>query len=404
MKLAERMAQVQQEAKHVRESMTLLDPTKQVSGAPEPGRRLVRLGDRKKAMEAAIFFADCMTGRRPSWHLKEAMSTSDFPNLMGDVLYRMMLGNYSAYPVTYPRWTRIVSARDFRSLHLYTLDGGQGRLDKVGELAPYPETKFVEGAYTLAVAKYGRRYGISFEMVMNDDMNAFNARPRMMALGARRTQEYLATSLICDATGPHPTFFTNGHANIVTGNPILSVQGLQKAMQVLASQTDADGEPIIITAYELIVPPALEITAQNILNALQIRVNSSGGNPTGALPGGGTIDQFLYAANWMRGRVTLSVNPYLSVINTTSGNTAWYIIANPNDDLTRPAFAFANLRGHETPELYIKDPDQRMLGGGDSDPMEGSFDNDSIDYKVRAFMGAAQIDPKMAVSSTGVEA
>lgn len=403
-----KLASVKAEAAKIRESMTIVDPrTADLDIRPERGERAIRRGTgaayERKVIECTRLIADVIMGRRPEWHLKEAMSTSDFPNLMGDVMYRMMLGNYIAYPVTYPSWTRAVSVKDFRSLHMYTLDGGQAILDKVKEYAPYKETSFSETAYSVAVAKYGRRYGLSFELITNDDLNAFNERPMLMAQSAKSSEEYLATQMLCDSTGPHPTFFTAGHKNIVTSNPKLSIQGLQTAYAVMASQLNADGVPIVIKGVKLVVPQQLEITAENIMNAIQIRINSSEGNPTGALPGGATLDQFLYTANWMAKRTQLSVNPFLPIINTTSGASSWYLIADPADVTQRPAIVFAHLRGHELPELFMKDPDSRQLGGGGGDPMDGSFDNDSVDYKLRCFMGAAQIDPKMAVSSTGLE-
>lgn len=409
MDLMTKLKAIGSEVKALRESMTIVDPrnTNTDLTALESGDRQIRapkgISHQRKVAEAAKLFADIYAGRRPAWHLREAMTTSDFPYLFGDVLHRQLLGNYMPYPVTYPKYFRVVTANDFRNLNLYTLDGGQGILTTVKERAPYPEIAFTEGRYQVAIAKYGRRYGISFEMVVNDDLNAFQQRPALMAVGARRSEEYLATTMMADASGPHATFFTAGHANIVTGNPILSIQGLQTAMAKLAAQTDADSQPIVIDVVNLVVPPALLLTAQNILNATQLRINSSAGNPSGAAPGGATLDQYLYTANWMTSKVILSVNPYLPYISTTNGNTSWYLIANPNDLTQRPAFVFAKLRGHETPELFVKESNQRMLGGGDSPILEGDFESDSIDYKLRAFMGAVQCDPKMAVSSNGTE-
>ncbi len=401
MKLAERLKSIGSEAANIRESLAFHDPRIR-SGQPDDGGitkhdRLVRPQGRdwdRRVAECAGLFSDVYGGRRPDWHLREAMTTSDFPLLFGDLLYRQLLGNYMPYPVTYPKWCRIMEVKDFRNLHMYTIDGGQGLLDQVAERAPYPETKFVEGQYTIAVKKYGRRYGISFEMVINDDLNAFQERPMMMAVGARRSEEWLATSMICDDSGPHASFFTGGNANIVTGNPVLSIQALQTAFKVLAAQKDKDGQPIVIDAVNLVVPPALEITAQNIMHAIQLRIND--------VSGGGTADQFLYVENWMKAKVTLSVNPYIPYIATTeNGDSSWFLIANPNDMTQRPAVAFGFLRGRRQPQLFIKDPDQRALGGGSSDPMEGDFDTDSIDYKLRHIFGATQVDPKMAVASSG---
>lgn len=400
MRLTERLQGITNEARAIRESMSFHDPRARgfdPSQGLDPRERSIEARRVQahwdsRVLECAELMRDVLTGRRPSWHLREAMTTSDFPGLFGDLLYRQLLGNYMPYPVSYPNWTRIVETNDFRALNLYTIDGGTAALTSVvKERGPYPEIKFTEGKYALQVAKYGRRYGISFEMVINDDLNAFNQRPLMMAQGARRGEEYLATKMLVTSAGPDPAFFTSGNKNIVTGNPALSIAALQTAFGVLAAQVDSQGEPIVIQAVTLVVPPALQITAENILNAIQIRIAESGG----------TANQLMYVNNWMKSKLTLAVDPYLPIINTTNGNTNWFLVADPNDMNGRPAFVFGFLRGYREPQLFVKDSDQRLLGGGAVDALQGDFDSDSIDYKLRHMFGATQVDPKMAVSSEG---
>ncbi len=339
----------------------------------------------------ANLIADVREGRVPDYHLREAMGTDDFPLLFGDLLYRQLLGNYMPWPVTYPSWMRLVDVRDFRALNLYTIDGGQSILPAVKEHEPYPEITFTEGRYQVSVLKYGQRYGISFEMVIQDDLNAFAARPAMMATGARRSEEYLATTKLCDVNGPDATFFSSANANLASG--ALTIKNLQAAYALLASQVDTEGQPIIINAVTLLVTPSDEIVAQNILGATQLRINAAGG--------GADSDQFLYTNNWMKGRVTLAVNPYIPYVASSCSTNPWFLIANPNDATQRPAFVFAFMRGRRAPQLFVKDPDAMMLGGGMSSPLEGNFDNDDINYKIRHIFGATQVDPKMAVASFG---
>lgn len=402
MRFAERLQNVAADARRIREAMTFHDPRSQNFDAREGGMsRADRLISRRTdaqwqgmVLECAELILDVQRGRRPVWHLQEAMTTSDFPNLFGDLLYRQLLGNYVPYPVSYPKYCRIVDVNDFRKMHLYAIDGGQATMKTpIKERAPYPEIKFTETPYTLQVAKYGRRYSITFEMVINDDLNAFSQRPALMATGARRSEEYLATTMIADAAGPHASFYTSGNKNIVTGNPALSVAGLQTAYAVLAAQLDAEGEPIVINAVTLVVPPSLQITAENILSAMEIW----------SVEAGGTANQQLHFANWMKGKVTLAVNPYLPIVTTTGtvGSTEWFLFADPTDATQRPAVAFGFLRGRREPQLFVKDSDQMQLGGGPVDPLEGDFDSDSIDYKLRHIFGAVQVDPKMSVASKG---
>lgn len=356
--------------------------------------RMIRLkgveGQRQVAALASLM-ADIHHGRRPDWHLREAMGVADFPNLFGDLLYRQLLGNYMPYPTTYQRWCRVVDVKDFRTLHLYAIDGGQGILPQVKEHGPYPEVTFVETPYGVAVLKYGQRYGISFEMLIQDDLNAFNSRPLMMATGARRSEEYLATTMLCDVNGPEATFFSNANKNLATGP--LTIKNLQSAWKLLAAQKDKDGQPIVIDAVHLVTGPNNEIQARNILNAGQLRINANSG--------GGDADTFMYVDNWMKSKVELSINPYIPYVASSCATDPWFLVANPNDMSQRPAFVFAFMRGRRTPQLFVKDPDAMMLGGGVSDPTEGSFDNDDINYKIRHIFGKTQADPKFAVASAG---
>jgi len=398
MSIAAKLKKIAAEATAVKESLTVFDPRKEgfdPSYRLTSGERLIRRRNdpRWKAAvaECADLFAGVMDGSRPSYHLQEAMTIADFPDLFGDLLYRQLLGNYRAWPVSYQKWMRVHDLKDFRTMNMYTIDGGQGQLPKVAEREPYKEFAFKEGKKTLLVEKYGQRYGISFEMLINDDLNAFKNRPQMMAVAARRSEEKLATQQLVDANGPHASFFTAGNKNIVTANPALTILGLQTAFKVLAAQLDEDSEPILIDAVTLVVSPNLSVTAQNILNALTLEIRG----PTG----GGTTEQFLQVANWMKSKLTLVVNPYIEIIATSLSTDPWFLIADPNDATQRPAFHFGFLRGRRDPQLFVKDSDQRQLGGGAVDPTEGDFDTDAIDYKLRHIFGASQGDVKMAVSS-----
>jgi len=399
MLLADRMKVVASDVANLKKSFQVVkatgnNPSVNAHEGISRSERAIRLRSREGMRSTALLaniIAGVKQGNIPEWHLQEAMGTDDFPLLFGDLLYRQLLGNYTPWPVTYPSWMRVVDVKDFRALNLYTIDGGQGILPQVKEHEPYSEITFQEGHYSVSVLKYGQRYGISFEMVIQDDLNAFNQRPVLMATGARRSEEYLATSKLCDVNGPDATFFSSGNGNLASG--ALTIKNLQAAYKLLAAQTDVDGQPIMITAVTLLVTPNDEITARNILNATQIRVNAAGG--------GGDTDQFLYTENWMKGRVSLAVNPYIPYVASSCASNPWFLIANPNDATQRPAFVFAFMRGRRSPQLFVKDPDAMMIGGGASSPLEGNFDNDDINYKMRHIFGATQVDPKMAVASIG---
>jgi len=393
--MTERIAQIAAETSSIRNLLSIgsADDQTFLREGAGGGERLAGRMKESQVLVLAELLADVYERRRESYILKEAMSTSDFPYLFGDVLYRQLLGAYNTVPVSYPGYFRIMDVTDFRTMKMYTIDGGGARLSQVAEYAPYPETTFTEGKYELSVAKYGRRYGISFEMLVNDDLNAFRSRPMVMATGARRSEEYLAASMLVDASGLHASYFTVGNANIITSNPPLSTAALQTAFTQLTNMVDSDGEPIIINGVNLIIAPGDKVLAENILQANTIR--------TTLAAYGGATGLELESNNWMKNAVQLHINPYLRTIATGLSTNPWFLEANPNDMTQRPAFMFGFLRGRRNPQLWVKDPNAQSLGGGSSSVAEGDFDTDSINYKLRHIFGAAQGDPKMCVGSDG---
>lgn len=350
-----------------------------------------------RVAEAAELIRDVLSGHRPYYLLAEAMTTSDFPYLMGDVLDRQLLGRYAETPVTWPNYAKRGRVRDFRSVRRLAVDGLEGRYNpatafKRPEMTePRESNDLAETNYTYAVEVYEKAAAIDWRMLINDDLDAFADIPARLARGARRTEEYFVTSLFVGASGPHTSLYTSGNKNIVTSNPALTVAGLQTAMAVLAAQVDANSEPITIETVELVVPPALEITALNILNATQITLDPNAS--------AGTAQQVMTTQNWLRGRLRLSVNAYIPIVaSTANGATSWFLFANPNTG--RPALEVGFLAGYEEPGLYQKAPNTLRVGGA-VDPAMGDFDSGEIRYKGLHIIGGTRLDPKATVASNG---
>lgn len=354
--------------------------------------------------QAASFLADVYEGRRRVHHLQEAMSTSDFPQLFGDVLDRQLYGAYKERTSPWMSFARKKTVPDFRTVKRFVVDGAEGQLSAVGELAAYQYGSVADSQYTYTVGKYGKKLAFSWEAMINDDLDGLKDMPNRLAKAARRTENKFVTGLYCTTTGPHTSLYTSGNANIInttngaaSTNPVLSVAALQDGFNVCSRMLDADSEPITIEQMVLVVPPALEITALNILSALQLEITSTagGGYPDATSTGG----QRLITSNWLKNRLKLVVDPYIPIVATTNGHTSWFLFADPNE--SRPALEVGFLRGHETPELFMKAPNAVSLSGSAVTPASGDFDVDAIEYKVRHVFGGARIDGKMTVASNG---
>lgn len=357
---------------------------------------------RSMLLEAVRLVNQARTSRRAMATMAEAMTTSDFPLLFGDILDRQMYAAYADWPVQWPNIARRATVRDFRTVSRFTIDGAEAALTTVKERTEYPAAALTEGRFQYAVQKYGRRLPFTWEDFVNDDLGALENSPARLAKAARVTEEKFVTNLFA---GNFSTFFTSGHGNVIGTNvlgftnvinPPLTITNLQIAFAVLQAQVDADGNPIYIDSMHLVVPPSLEVQANNIINATEI-VAASGSGFAGSAANQG--QDVLHVANWIRNRLTVMVDPWLPVIDTTQGNTAWYLFADAGT--SRPVMELGLLRGHETPEMFMKSPNATRIGGGLADAMDGDFDTDSVEYKVRHVLGGSLIDVKGAIGSKG---
>ncbi|MFC5744822.1 Mu-like prophage major head subunit gpT family protein [Actinomadura rugatobispora] len=355
-------------------------------------RQQVNPNYQRDLVEAGRLYERAVHGnRRAMLDFEEAMTTSDFSILFADILDRQVLGSYQDWPSEWARYTRRGTVRDFRTVKRYTLDGGAAVLGEVPERGEYPEADVVPGEYEYRVSKRGRRLDHTFEMRVNDDLDMFRELPITLGRASRMTEDKFVTELFAQSTGPNSTFFSVGHGNIVTGNPVLSVDGLQDGMTQMGQQRDRDGNPIFIQSVNLVVPPALEVVANNIINATEVLAASGGGDGTG--------NNQLRTANWLRNKVSVVVNPWLPIVDTTSGNTAWYLIANTMAG--RPAMEIGFLRGYEQPQVFVKAPDSLRVGGGSVPVEDGDFETDAIRHKVRHILGGTLMDYRMAAASNG---
>ncbi len=381
-------------------------------GAPASPQRVQRIA------AAAEFLAEALSGRMPTWALKEALvpswagqsdavirrnypelyvtlaegySTSDFPNLLGDVLDRMMLENYRSQGHNWRAYCGTGRPlNDFRTVRVLAFNGAEGQYQKIVEGEPLEySTTLDEDNYTYAPDLYGLGVKLSFRAIMNDDLDAFDTIPTRLGKGGRRTVEKFVTELFFDASGPDATFVSAGNGNLLTSNPDLAIDSLGTALQTLLGFTDVDSEPILVEGVSLVYPPGLHVTVMNLLNQLSVDVTQVGG----------ISGQTVQVNNWIVANITPVLNPYIPIVcSTANGTTSWMLFANPS--VGRPAGQTRFLRGFEEPQLYRKASNAMRVGGG-VDEMAGDFATMEQHYKGVIALGGTTLDPKSCVGSNG---
>lgn len=322
-------------------------------------------------------------------NVQETMTRSDFPLLMGDVMDRMMLSRWREFPQAWRSYVNVTTRRDFRESQALAFDGLEGAWPEQGEEEELQYGALSETDYRYAVKKFSLGAKLSWELMINDDLEAFNTIPDRLGRGGARTINRFVTTLYVGASGPLAALYSVGNANIITGNPALTITSLQTAYGMLRSMKDGEGEPIMVESAWLVVPPGLEVTARNILQATQIRITTAGG----------VTGQEMELANWVGSSLNLAVDPYIPIVAATAnGNTSWFLFADPG--VARPALQVAFLRGYEEPTLFQKVANTARVGGG-IDQEAGDFSTMSTEYKGVVAFGGSRLDPKSTIASNG---
>ena len=355
---------------------------------------------------------DGMPSHKRRYLMKEAETTSDFPTLFGTVLERVLRAKYDLQQPDWRKYIKVGTQNDFRTAWDMALYGNRATLNVVKERGEYQDTKLQDGKFTVNLQKFGRKFGLSWETIINDDLGAFSDIAQDLALSASLTEAYQATSLFAttsgvagstggynstlyQVSGTHPidgATFTN----LYTSNT-LAATSLLTAITNLKSQKDFDGNPIMFSRIILVVPIALEATSMQLLsqNLLIATALTSGtvGTVDGPQQVGQTSENII-----TRYPITAVANPWLDIIGGTNAKKTWYLFGDPSmGDAVKVNF----LRGHETPEIVQKMSDKISLGGAPISPLEGDFDSDSVEWRVRHVLGGVVTDPRYTQANVG---
>jgi len=330
----------------------------------------------RRILEARALFQRVLDGDlRARADVMETMTTSDFPLLLGAAYGRELIQEYNSITPIWPQFARRSVVPNFKPKKLVELLGGRAGLDKVKEAAEYKARPLTEGEYSFSVEKYGTRIPLTWEMFVNDELDAFRDLPTRLATAARETEDLVAARALTAANGSgvNTDFFKAANGNAPTALPLTS-DNLEAALTAISTRKDPDGRPIVLRGAVLMVPTTLEMTARRILEAVEIR--RTVGDVTTVEP------------NYLRGVVRLVVNPWLTIVNTgAKAATTWFILPDPNT--SRPAVVVGFLRGNESPDLRVKADAGNRIGGGSIAPEEGSFDDDTVQYRVRHVTGSS---------------
>lgn len=358
--------------------------------------RLYRISE--ALMGRAQDFLEAMfAGRKDRHQIKEAFSTSDFTLAAFAVIDTKMMEKYDDLPSVWREYTDVVTVNDFRPQRLLLKWFETIGLKLVPELTEYPEGGG-KGHDTnwINVAKYGLRDAVSWESSINNTaIDEIEAMPTKYANAVKETEAVnaLANLLNIDPKTNLASGFNTGFFKAANGNAPSTMKfnadNVDNVLDALNQKVPKGNEKVVVPPeFQIVIPKALERQAQRILNLREIRITEGTQEKV--------YDNYLKTMDY-------TVEPMLdAILNTASKATTWFVVPKPG--ARRPASFAAFLRGYEAPDMRYKANAGQRLGGGDISPLEGSFDVDDIQTRVRHVLGHQNGDPTYTFASDGTAA
>ncbi len=294
-------------------------------------------------------------------------STSDFTNLLANVAQKALLKGVDEAEETFQLWTSEGVLNDFKPAKRVGLNSF-GSLPQVKEGGEYSFGSIGDRGQSIVLAKYGKRFSITREAIINDDLGAFTKIPRVMGRAAIRTvgdlvYAVLTSNPVMDEDGV--TLFNASHNNLAASAGVIStanVDAMRVGMgkQLLPGQTSGGSN---IRLAHLLVPLALEGTA-NVVRDSEFDVGSASKNNT--IP------------NSVRGTFDVIADARLDA----NSATAWYGAASQNiNDTVEVSY----LDGNKTPTLE----------------QQNGWSVDGVEFKVRMEAGVAPLDFRGLAKNAG---
>lgn len=344
---------------------------------------------------------------RAQFYLSESVSQSDLIKQLEPTLGRRLVSAYNEVASVKEKFTsrQTVSGlnRDetFESLFFdqsLTPDRNMGErfipggLPRVGNRELYPQLSFQGTEKKLRVAQLGEAFGVDWQAVVNSrGRNVDMIGEAIKAFGQHATNQediYPVKALLNENGFRQDQIGTAGH---IAGDPDLSsILTLQAAIQQ-AQTFKIDGVDVLFDDFALLVTPAYAPVVRQMLSQRTIRrVDSS-------TTSGKTTGTEIEVTIDLGATVEVVANRWLTAVYGAFGK-GWILVPRNTE---RPVLTSNYLEGYEAPSFWVKDTNAYNYNAGPVPLLDGDFDSDAIQTKVRHANGSNVLWNEGIMWSTG---
>lgn len=277
--------------------------------------------------------------------IEAAFSTLSLPGILSNVANKMLLEGYQFVEDTWRRVAKVASVGNFKEHTRYRLTNDL-KYEKVGKDGELKHGELGEQAFKQKIDTYGKMFGLSRQDIIDDDLEAFAELPKAFGMGAAEALAEVFWTLVL--ANPD-NFFSTANKNYLAGaDTELSYDGLRVAYQMFLEQTKPNGRPLGLEPSILLVPPALRVTADQLMTSVKLNETTAQNKPK-------PVD------NTFAGKFSVEHSAYLSnmAVHAGASSKAWYLLADPN---RLAAFEVAFLNGIDRPTIEQSDVEFNKLG------------------------------------------
>jgi len=277
-------------------------------------------------------------------------TTADFPALMGNTVGRTLRRAYELAPQTFKPFVRPATVPDFREVSRVALSD-ISKMQAVAEGAEYQYATVGDSSEKYVVGKWGQIISITWETIINDDLNAFDRIPMAMGQEAAQVESDVVWAILLSnpLMSDGKTLFHADHGNLGAAADI-DINSLQAGRTRMRTQKTANGRFLNNAPSFLIAGPLKEQKANQYTSSNYVATKNGDINPD----------------------YNRSLTP---IIEGRIVDNSWFLSADPNSQSIDTIEA-AHLAGHE---------------GLQTEQRQG-FVTDGVEIKGRLVFGAKAID------------
>ena len=236
-----------------------LNPEKPAAGA----RELMGMSLRDLAIECLTAEGKTGMNRKSADELYTEMQrqffnpTAAFPTILDNAINKAYVEGHRTAPVTFDRWTKRGTLKDFKTHDNNYLSGPAGEFLEVpegGELKH--DIWHDEKRPTRKLKTYGRQFTMTRQAFINDDIDIITRMPAKYAASARKTLNKQCYEILINNPAIYDgvKLFDSKHANLLATGTGITREATQGMIMALSNQKDEFGEVCIIRPAVIIVP------------------------------------------------------------------------------------------------------------------------------------------------------